>query len=90
MKDRRERELKDGDVVNINQTVNGSRYFVVLKQDPLDIRYSFDLTRLYEYDKEDLLAPCEFTGEVDWEIEDNVYNYLLAFQNFNDLTKMIT
>ena len=74
MKDRRDRELKNGDVVNINQTVNGYSYFVILKISPLDIRYGYDLLREYEYDKESLLAPCSINGEVDWEIEDNVYN----------------
>ena len=62
--------------MNINQTVNGYRYFVVLKQAPLDIRYGFDLTRMYEYDKEDLLSTCELTGDVDWEIEGNVYSVI--------------
>ncbi len=47
--------LKDGDVIDINQTVNGQSTFVVISIEPLDIRYEYSLQYKYEYDKEDLL-----------------------------------
>jgi hypothetical protein len=33
---------------------------------------------LYEYDKEEMLAPSRFTGEVDWEIVNNVYQFIFV------------
>jgi len=65
-----------GDVVNINQTVNGQSLFVIFNVNPLDVRYEYDLSREYEYDKDDLLRPSEFTGETEWEIVDNIQDKL--------------
>lgn len=66
--DRNGKELFKGATIDLHQTVNGQNLFVVLSVTPLDIRYAHDLTREYEYDKEDMLAPSRFTGETDWEI----------------------
>ena len=67
-------KIKDGDIIDIHQTVNGQRYFVVLQKRPLDIRYGYDLTRRYEYDQKDLLAPSKITYKVDWEIIGSIYD----------------
>jgi len=68
-----ERELKNGDVIDLHQTVNGQNLFVVFTIEPLDIRYAHDVTRKYEYDKEEMLAFSRFTSEVEWEIVNNLY-----------------
>lgn len=76
MTDTNDKELKNGDIINLHQTVNGQHLFVVLNVDILDIRYSYDLTRKYEYDKAELLAPSKFNGLVEWEIVDNIYTMI--------------
>ena len=76
MIDKNDKELKNGDIIDIHQTVNGQNIFVVLNINPLDIRYGHDLNYKYQYDKEQLLEPCEFNGEVDWEIINNIYNLI--------------
>lgn len=73
-----ERRLKNGDVIDLHQTVNGQNLFVVFTIEPLDIRYAHDVTRKYEYDKEEMLSPSRFTGEVDWEIVNNIYLLMLG------------
>lgn len=61
-------ELKDGDIIDINQTVNGASIFVVNMNDKeLEIRYAAN-GRKYEYDSADLLAPDKFTSETTWKI----------------------
>ena len=74
MNDIKERKLKNGDVIDLHQTVNGQNLFVVFTAEPLDIRYAHDVTRKYEYDKDEMLAPSKFTGEVEWEIVNNLYS----------------
>lgn len=73
MKDINEIELKPGSIVDLHQTVNGQNLFIVLNIENLDVRYAYDLTRKYEYDLNDLFAPCKLTHEVDWEIVSNIY-----------------
>lgn len=69
LKDLNGNELNDGDVIDIHQTVNGQNLFIVVSVFPtLDIRYGFDIMRKYEYDKQSLLSPCCYSGEVGWEI----------------------
>lgn len=68
--DREGIELKDGDVIDLHQTVNGHNLFKIISLNPLDIRYNFDLTYKYQYDKEDLLKPCRYSGETEFEIID--------------------
>lgn len=67
-------ELKVGDIIDIHQTVNGQNKFVIYRHKPLDIRYFCDPERKYEYDLEELLKPCKYTGEVEWEIVNNLSN----------------
>jgi hypothetical protein len=83
MKDKNEIELKDGDIIDIHQTVNGYSQFIIISQNPLDIRYEYDPLRKYEYDKEDLLKPCQFSGEVDWEIIGSIGNDSDGFKIFH-------
>lgn len=66
--------LKDGDIIDIHQTVNGQKLFIVLDAENLDIRYHHDLDYKYQYDKESLLAPCRFGGHVEWEIVGNIFD----------------
>ena len=74
--DRNEKLLCNGDIINLHQTVNGQNVFVVLNVLDLDIRYGHDLTRKYEYDKEELLATSKLVSWVEWEIIDNIYNLI--------------
>ena len=76
--DKNQEELKKGDIVNLHQTVNGQNMFVVFNTSPLDVRYAHDLQRDYEYDKEEMLAPSKITGEVDWEIVNNLYQFIFV------------
>lgn len=75
-KDMNGKSLFKGDIINLHQTVNGQNIFVVLNTSPLDIRYSDDLLREYEYDKIEMLAPSRFTGGVEWEIINNIYDLI--------------
>ena len=70
-KDKNGATLKDGDIIDIHQTVNGYNQFLVVTVEPLEIVYYFNRDYKYQYNKEELLAPCRFTGEVAWEIIGN-------------------
>ena len=63
--------LKNGDVIDLHQTVNGHNLFVVLDIKSLDVRYKSDF-RKYEYDTKSLLEDSLFGPE--WEIIDNFFN----------------
>lgn len=69
-------EINNGSIIDIHQTVNGCRYFVILKTNPLDIRYGYDLTHEYQYNKTELLSKSRFTNEVDFEIIGNIYDVI--------------
>lgn len=73
IKDINERILSDGDIIDIHQTVNGESKFIVMSLTPLDIRYHYDISRVYEYDMMDLISPSFLTGEVDFEIIGNIF-----------------
>jgi hypothetical protein len=64
--------LKNGDIIDLHQTVNGQNIFLVLSVSPLDIRYGNDYERRYEYDKEEMLEVSRFCGTTGWEIVDHV------------------
>lgn len=66
------KELKQGDIINIHQTVNGQNLFVILSIIPLYIVYEHDLNYTYQYDMHELLAPCKYTGETTFEIVGNI------------------
>lgn len=62
-------ELKDGDVIDIKQTVNGRNIFFVKSVDPLEIYYGYDISQRYEYGEEGLLdSKAPFDDTVEWEI----------------------
>lgn len=63
--------IKEGDVIDIGQTVNGFSRFFVKSLIPLDIRYDYDRERKYEYDKSELIRPCIYTGEPEFKIIPN-------------------
>lgn len=76
MKDINDKELTKGDIVNLHQTVNGQNLFVAMNLNPLTIVYAHDLLREYEYGHYELLKPCRFTGETEWEIIGNIYDLI--------------
>lgn len=61
------RKLKEGDVIDIKQTVNGNNLFRITSLNPLHIVYH-ESGQDYEYDQEDLLSPSALNGDVEWEI----------------------
>lgn len=73
-------ELEAGDVIDLHQTVNGENLFVVLDPFILDIRYATNMDRKYEYDKDDMLKPCPFGGEVSYEKVGNIYAFIDKFR----------
>jgi hypothetical protein len=82
--DKKDVVLKDGDIIDLHQTVNGESMFLVLTVSPLDIRYFNNPERLYEYSKEGMLEPCRFRGETEWEIIDNMSKHPnLSFLHLN-------
>lgn len=62
--------LRDGDIIDLHQTVNGENLFVVLNVQNLDIRYKSDF-RKYEYDAHQLLNNKPYESE--WEIIGNFF-----------------
>ena len=72
--DKNNKQLKEGDVIDLHQTVNGQNKFIVMSLSPLDIRYQYNVGHLYEYDKEDLFKPDQYSGEVAFEILYNIYD----------------
>ena len=82
MKDINNKELKNGDIINIHQTVNGENLFIILNclEDKLDIRYGFDIDRKYEYDKNDLLTPSLISGLLECEIIANINDIIKTYR----------
>lgn len=74
--DLNDKVLKNGDIINIHQTVNGENIFIVLDIEDLDIRYGHDISVNYQYDKDELLSRDKFTSEIEWEIVGNLYDYI--------------
>lgn len=64
--------LIDGSIINIGQTVNGQSQFIVLTVNPLDIRYLFDISYKYEYNKMELITPDKFSDQIEFEIIGNI------------------
>jgi len=76
MKDLNGVQVINGSIIDIHQTVNGESKFIVFDVESLDVRYSFDLKRVYEYDVKDLFKPCEYSGEVEFEVIGNIYDIM--------------
>ena len=74
--DKNEKELVNGDIIDLHQTVNGQNLFIVLNVETLDVRYIHDLNYKYQYSTFDLLKPDPFHGDTEWEIVGNIYNIL--------------
>lgn len=66
-------QLTDGSIIDIHQTVNGENKFVVLSVNPLKVYYFCDITREYEYDANQLIAPNSFNGESEFTIVGNIF-----------------
>lgn len=75
-KDKLEQKVVRGSIINLHQTVNGQSFFVVLNMNPLDIRYINNIAIEYEYDKIDMLSPSKLTGETEYEIVGNIFDYI--------------
>ncbi len=75
--DKNDKVLKNGDIIDIHQTVNGCSKFVCYfdDQDPLDIRYHEEqcMDNKYEYDKFSLIDVDKCTGEPEFSIIGNAF-----------------
>lgn len=78
--DKNNKELNIGDIIDLHQTVNGENLFVVFNLEPLDIRYAFDLNYKYQYCLKELFEPCRYSGEVDFEVVGNIFNFIKTFR----------
>lgn len=67
--------FKNGDLIDINQTVNGCNTFIIFDVERKDVRYTFDLDRKYEYDVDDLLSI------EDIDILHNIYKMIIEVTN---------
>lgn len=85
LKDKYDANVINGSIINMHQTINGEKIFVVLDAkvvsvEDIDVRYGFDLSREYEYSVTDLFSPSKFTGEVEFEIVGNIYSFIKTFR----------
>jgi hypothetical protein len=79
--DRNKKPLRNGDVIDICQTVNGQNLFIVFGSSllNLDIRYEHDITRRYEYNKSELVSKNKFSGETEFVILSNIFSDVAYF-----------
>jgi hypothetical protein len=66
--DKNNKQITNGDIIDLHQTVNGQNLVVVLDIDNLDVRYLYNMDDKYQYDKEELFRACKYSGEVEFEI----------------------
>lgn len=73
-KDQLPEGIKNGAVIDIQQTVNGENKFLVYGNSmmDLDIRYYHNPLLTYEYDKAELLAQSTIPGEVEFKVVGNI------------------
>ncbi len=64
------RVLKNLDVIDLHQTVNGENLFIVADLEARDVRYFHNPSWKYEYSVDDLFRQNGYTGEVEFEIVD--------------------
>lgn len=70
IRDINDRVLKNLDVIDLHQTVNGENLFIVADLEAKDIRYFHNPSLKYEYSVDDLFRADKYTGEVEFEIVD--------------------
>jgi uncharacterized phage protein (TIGR01671 family) len=78
VKDKNDNPVYEGDIIDLHQTVNGCNLFVVeWGKIGWTVRYGIKMItpRTYEYSVEDLFKPCQFSGEVDYEVIGNIYQH---------------
>lgn len=76
MIDINDKEIENGSIIDLHQTVNGENRFVILSIEPLDVRYGYDLNYKYQYNLDELFKPCPISGTVEYEIIGNIYNLI--------------
>lgn len=95
--DKLDQKLSDGDIIDINQTVNGVRLFFVYFdkfENEWEVKYytphsAYRHGDKYEYDVDSLLSPCRLTGEVDYEIIGNIKDWCKSYDEYNKLKEEV-
>ena len=81
LKDKNGKEIFEGDIINIHQTVNGENLFVITIDsiDGIVPVYNFNRTKKYEYDVKELLEVNERDKEI--EVVGNIYENKELIEN---------
>jgi hypothetical protein len=77
------KRLKDCDIIDIHQTVNGVNTFLICVRNDkvVNIKYWIDnsIWRDYEYNQDELLEPGRYSGVSEFTIIDNAKNHPVKF-----------
>lgn len=82
--DKTGKEIKNGDIIDIHQTVNGESKFIIVDLEKLDVRYYHDARRKYEYSVKELLDIEHIKGFGFTETEIEIVG-LITYQYLTEL-----